>query len=87
VCYHYGLSPKEVWKLKFKDVLQMSQIVDKIKAEEALLSLNISDYPNMKNEDRKKLFNSLKNKAYPDKTKDIIKGSEMARKLAEWQKK
>jgi len=41
--------------------------IDKIEAQELLLKLTVSDYPNMKKESREKIHKSFYNKAFPSK--------------------
>lgn len=77
----------EAKKMPIKDILQLSRCIDRIKAEENLIQLNISDYPRMDKKSRKDFYKAIHKKANPDFKEKTVSGSEMARKLKEWQMK
>ena len=57
------------------------EAMTRIEAREHLVSLNLADYPNMKSEDRRKLFKSISDKAYPPKPEDFKSTEDLARFL------
>lgn len=87
MCSFYGYSLDDIDKLKTRKFLQLKNAIDIIEMERVLIQLNVADYPNMKKEDRKKFYNEIKKRAYPNAKKETVSGSEMARKLREWQMK
>lgn len=73
--------------MPIKDILQLSKCIDRIKAEDYLVQLNIADYPKMGKENRKNFHKSLVNMSNPEKKLETVSTSEAARKLAQWQQK
>lgn len=55
--------------------------IDMLESQETLLSLKISEYPNMELKDKRKLTKSLENKAYFKQEVKVIKTSDIAKFL------
>lgn len=55
--------------------------IEVIEAQNMLLQMKVADYPNMKKEDRKKLFKGLHSQAYPemeDIKKPVVRAEDFA---------
>ena len=63
--YFYNLSYKEVLNMKVIDFEILYQAITAIEAQEALLMLEVSDYPHLKPNARKKVYKRLQKLAYP----------------------
>jgi len=67
--------------MEARNVFPYLSAIERIEAQEALLQMNISDYPNMKNTDRNKLFKDIRNKAFPVTEQRPVTTEQMERML------
>jgi len=63
--YYDSLSLRDVENMQMNEALSFYELAVKREAMDNLLKLNIADYPNMKDANRKKIFMSLRDIAYP----------------------
>jgi len=75
-----GITLKDVNSMQIDEALAMYEYAIIEEAKNALFKLNISDYPSMSAENRRKLFKELRKQAYPKQMKHGISFSEFARK-------
>lgn len=72
--HFYGLGIDEFNSLPIDDFMDLYKSITVIEAQEMLKCLQVSDYPNMDKENRKELFDSLKQSAYPEELKGKSQG-------------
>lgn len=77
----YSWNLDDIRKLKNSELRGYYKIARQLEAERALRQLNISDYPRMKAEDRKKFYKALRKTAYPNEKQKVLSATEIARKL------
>ena len=58
--FYNGLSPEQLDEMSVIEFDQYWLAITKIEAQEMLLSLTISDYPNLKPTRRREIYNNLK---------------------------
>ena len=67
----YGLHPDDALNMELDLFYTLWQSITVIEAQEILMQLKISDWPNMKDNDRQKFHRDLHRAAYP-KTKESV---------------
>lgn len=76
--YYNGYTFKEISQLPINFAISLLELAVQKEAKNNLLRLNMMDYPNMKKEDRRKLFKAIKSIAQPvsalpmKTTKDLV---------------
>ncbi len=79
--HFYGWTIDQLDNVSVVDIKWLSDAMLRINAQETLVKLNISDYPNMGSNDRRKFHKSIHEKAYPLNKKDLRTTEDLARFL------
>lgn len=66
----YSMQPSELFNLDNETALMLFNQIDQIEAIESLQAISVVSYPELKEQNRKKLFDSLKSKANPVKKEE-----------------
>lgn len=69
----YGWNLADIEALDYEDFNQYWLAITMIEAQEALVTMTLSDYPNMKDKDRKKLHKDMHSKAYFKQEERVVK--------------
>lgn len=78
---YYGFLEPELNSMSMDMMMMYWKGIDMLESQETLLSLKISEYPNMELKDKRKLTKSLENKAYFKQEVKVIKTSDIAKFL------
>jgi hypothetical protein len=65
VARFYGFSDADIEEMHLEDFINYSKAIEMLEAKEMLVNMKIMDYPKMKQEARKQLFQGVHKKAYP----------------------
>ena len=79
--FYPSLSEDELELMPIDTAMMYWKGIDMLEAQETLLKLKISEYPNMELKDKKKLTKTLENKAYFKQEVKVIKTSDIAKFL------
>lgn len=63
----YGFSHQQLMEMQADTFHQYWLAITAIEAQDMLKQMQIADYPHLKKEDRKKVYNSIHKQAYPVK--------------------
>jgi len=74
-----GLSLLEIESLSLNKFNQLYLATQRLEAEDKLTQLNVIDYPRMKKDDRKKLYDAYKKIAYPNDERKVQTMDALAR--------
>lgn len=77
----YNVSEKELASMPMDRIMMYWKGIDMLESQETLLSLKISEYPNLEMADKKKLTKTLETKAYFKQEVKVIKTSDIAKFL------
>lgn len=77
----YGFLEPELDRMDIDTVMMYWKGIDMLEAQETLLGLKLSEYPNMEMKDKRKLTQSLEKKAYFKQEVKVIKTSDIAKFL------
>jgi len=77
----YGWTDEVISSMEARRVHPYLKAIERIEAQEALLGMNISDYPKMKNSDRSKLYKSIRSRAFPVSEQLPITSEDMERMI------
>ena len=77
----YGWTHDYIDDLDHETVIRYYSAITVLDAQERLVDMNVSDYPKMGKESRKKFFKEMRKKAYPSELQKEVTFDEMARKL------
>ena len=69
----YGWNLADLETLPFEEFNQFWLAITMIEAQEALVKMTLTDYPNMKDRDRKKLHKEMHSKAYFKEEERVVK--------------
>lgn len=75
----YPFTELELDTMDMDTVMMYWKGIDMLESQETLLSLKISEYPNMEMKDKKKLTKTLESKAYFKQEVKVIKTSDIAK--------
>lgn len=75
----YPFTELELDYMPMDKVMMYWKGIDMIEAQETLLNLKISEYPNMEMKDKRKLTKTLESKAYFKQEVKVIKTSDIAK--------
>ena len=74
----YGIQPSEMETISNEDAEMLLKCIDVIDAKEALISLKVVEYPDLKPEAKRRLFRDLKKQANPPIIKPEARAITMA---------
>ena len=77
----YGWALKDIQSLTVSELGTYYELSKRLKAEETLEKLNVSDYARAKDESRKKIYKTFQKVAFPDARKKTIRMTDAARML------
>jgi len=77
----YGWNDRDISSMPYKRAVMYWRAINILEGRESLVKLNISDYPKMKNDGRKKLFRSLRKEAYPRHLQKTMEFDAFAQKV------
>lgn len=75
----YDLSENELEQMPLDRLMMYWKGIDMLEAQETLLRLKISEYPNMEMRDKKKLTRTLEKDAYFKQEVKVIKTSDISK--------
>ncbi len=63
------------------DALDYYEAITVLEAQDALVTMNISDYPRMKKDDRSKFYREMRKRAYPQHLQKQMSFEDFAKKV------
>ena len=82
MAYFYGWTDEYIEELEFGKALEYYEGVTVIEAQENLVKMNITDYPRMSSEGRKKFYRQMRRLAYPDGLQKQMSFEDFAKKVS-----
>ena len=77
MCRFYGWTHDYLCSMPFETALEYWEAITMLEAQELLEDLKVSEYPNMKANDKQKLSNMLQDKAYFKGEQKILKTTDL----------
>lgn len=78
----YGWSIEYIESMPHGEVVEYYEAITVLEAQDRLVEMNISDYPNMNKENRRKYFRGMKKLAHPKHLQETVDFADFIKKVS-----